>query len=63
MLSDALEWLESKVLKIDRRRVRQVTVLHPDGAVVTISKKKPTQQAFDLHDVPEDVELESRVRC
>jgi hypothetical protein len=57
--SDALGWLESKLLNINRNRVRQVTVLHPDGAVVTISKKKPSQQAFDLHDVPQDMELES----
>jgi hypothetical protein len=55
----ALEWLNSKVLNVDRRRVRQVTVLHPDGAVVTISKKKPSQTRFDLHDVPEDAEMES----
>lgn len=54
-----IEWLESNVLSIDRNRVRQVTVLHPDGAVVTVSKKKPSQRAFDLHDVPEGAELES----
>lgn len=56
----AIEWLDSSVLSVERTRVRQVTVLHPDGAVVTISKKTPSQLAFDLHDVPEDVELESK---
>jgi hypothetical protein len=55
----ALEWLDSSVLKVDRTRVRQVTVLHPDGAIVTISKKKPSQRAFDLHDIPDGAELES----
>ncbi|TFH46519.1 MAG: DUF4340 domain-containing protein [Lysobacterales bacterium] len=55
----AIEWLDSRLLNIDRERVRQVTVRHPDGAVVTVSKKKPSQRGFDLHDVPEGVELES----
>lgn len=55
----AIEWLDSSVLSVERTRIRQVTVLHPDGAVVTISKKMPSQRGFDLHDVPEGAELES----
>jgi hypothetical protein len=56
----AIEWLDSSVLNIERQRVRQVTVLHPDGAVVTISKKVPSQRAFDLHGAPDGVEAESK---
>ena len=55
-----IEWLNSRVLSIERDRVRQVTVQHPDGTVVTVSKKKPSQRTFDLLDVPEDAELESK---
>ncbi len=55
-----IEWLDSSVLSIERDRVRQVTAQHPDGAVVTVSKKKPSQQTFDLLDVPEGAELESK---
>ena len=55
-----IEWLDSSVLKIDRERVRQVKVQHPDGAHVTVSKRKPSQNTFDLHDVPDGAELESK---
>ena len=54
-----IEWLDSSVLTIERDRVRQVTVWHPDGEVVTVSKKDPSQQTFDLHDLPEGAELDS----
>ena len=55
-----IEWLDSSVLKIDRERVRQVKVRHPDGAVVIVSKKKPSQNTFDLLDIPDGAELESK---
>jgi len=54
-----IEWLDSSVLSIDRERVRQVKVQHPDGAVVSVSKKKPSQSKFDLLDVPEGTQLKS----
>lgn len=55
----ALEWIDSSLLHVARERVRQVTITHPDGAVVTISKEKPSQSGFDLHDMPDGAELES----
>jgi hypothetical protein len=55
-----IEWLDSSVLKIDRERVRQVKVRHPDGAVVIVTKKKPSQITFDLLDIPDGAELESK---
>ena len=58
----ALEWLESSILHVDRQRVRQVTVTHPDGAVVTISKKKPSQTGFDVQNPPEGMELASEYK-
>ena len=37
-----------------------VTLEHPDGAVVRVGKKKPSQKTVDLLDVPEGTELESK---
>lgn len=54
-----IEWLDSSVLSIERDRVRQVTVWHPDGNVVTVRKNNPSQQSFELRDLPEDAEPES----
>ncbi len=62
-LADAvgvIDWLDSRVLNIERDRIRQVTARHPDGAVVTVSKKKPSQQTFDLLDVPEGAEADPK---
>ncbi len=62
-LADAvgvIDWLDSRVLSIERDRIRQVTARHPDGAVVTVSKKKPSQQTFDLLDVPEGAEADPK---
>ena len=54
-----IEWLDSSVLGIDRERVRQVRVRHPDGNLVTVVKNKPSQTTFELLDVPDGTELES----
>ena len=58
----ALEWIDSSVLHVARERVRQVTVTHPDGSVLTISKKKPSQSGFDVEDAPEGKELTSEYK-
>lgn len=64
-LSDAIgviEWLDDKVLNIERDRVRQVTATHPDGTVITVRKDKPSQNDFDLIGVSEDEETESKFK-
>jgi hypothetical protein len=55
-----MEWLDDKVLEIDRDRVHRVTAAHPDGAIVRVGKKKPSQKTFDLLDVPEGTQIESK---
>ena len=55
-----IEWLNGRVLSIERDRVHQVVAQHPDGAVVAVAKKKPSQATFDLLDVPSDAELQSK---
>jgi hypothetical protein len=57
-----IEWLDDKVLKVERDRVRQVTVTHPDGETVTVSKQKPSQQTFNLVGVAEGEETESKFK-
>jgi hypothetical protein len=57
-----MEWLDDKVLTIERDRVHQVTVEHPDGAIVRVGKNKPSQKTFDLLDVPEGTEIDSKWR-
>jgi hypothetical protein len=62
-LADAvgvIEWLDSSVLSIERDRIRRVTARHPDGAEVIVSKKKPSQQTFDLLDIPEDAQADPK---
>ena len=64
-ISDAIgiiEWLDDKVLKIERDRVRQVTARHPDGATVTVSKQTPSQQTFNLVGVAPEDETESKFK-
>lgn len=58
--SGVIDWLDGSVLSIDRDRVHEVTVWHPDGAVMTVGKDTPTQKTFDLRDAPEGVELDSK---
>lgn len=53
-------WLDDRVLKVDRDRVHRVTVEHPDGAIIRVGKKRPSQKTFDLLDVPEGTELDSK---
>lgn len=57
-----IEWLDDKVLEIDRDRVHTVTVEHPDGELVRVGKKQPSQKTFDLLDVPEGTELDSKYK-
>lgn len=55
-----IAWLDSEVVGVAQDRVHQVKVTHPDGAVVKVGKKKPSQRTFDLLDVPEGTEIDSK---
>lgn len=57
-----IEWLDDKVIEVDRDRVHRVTVEHPDGAVVKVGKAKPSQKTFDLLDVPEGTEIDAKYK-
>lgn len=53
----AAQWLDPLILDVRGNRVRQVTIKHPDGEVVTISKLNPDEMNFDVALIPRGREL------
>ena len=49
----APDWIDKTILDIPAVRVRSVSVAHPDGETVTVSKADAADQTFTLEDVPE----------
>ena len=53
----AADWFDTALIDIQSDRVRSVTVSHPDGERVTVSKTTAEQGNFDVADVPDGREL------
>jgi hypothetical protein len=53
----AAQWLDSRIIDVRSDRVREVTITHPDGEVVRISKTGPELTNFEVANVPEGREL------
>ena len=53
----AAQWVESQIVDVRSDRVREVTITHPDGEVVRISKTGPELANFEVADVPNGREL------
>jgi hypothetical protein len=53
----AAQWLDGGIVDVRGNRVRQVTIKHPDGEVVTISKPAADAANFDVAAVPKGREL------
>ena len=51
------EWLNTNIIDIDSNRIRSVTIEHPDGEVISISKDAEADVNFTVADVPEGREL------
>lgn len=51
------QWLEPQILDVRGDRVQQVTIKHPDGETLTVSKASRDAQNFDVAAVPEGREL------
>lgn len=51
------EWLNTDIIDIDSNRIRSVTIEHPDGEVISISKDAEADVNFTVADVPEGREL------
>lgn len=56
--NETTDWLATEILAIPGDRMARVTVTHPDGEVVSVSKADPDQSNFDLEDMPPDRELQ-----
>jgi hypothetical protein len=53
----AAQWVDSVIVDVRGERVREVTITHPDGEVVRISKASAELANFDVAGVPEGREL------
>jgi Domain of unknown function (DUF4340) len=51
------QWLDPVILDVRGNRVRQVTIKHPDGEVITISKPNADAMNFDVAAIPKGREL------
>jgi hypothetical protein len=51
------DWLDKDIVDIDSSQVRSVTVSHPDGETISISKSAEADTNFDVADIPEGRQL------
>ena len=56
--SETADWLATEILAIPGSRIARVTVTHPDGEVVSVSKADSEQTNFDVEAIPEGRELQ-----
>ena len=55
---ETTDWLATEILAIPGSRMARVTVTHPDGEAVSVSKSDPDQSNFDIEAIPEGRELQ-----
>ena len=60
--STIIDWIDRMVARIDRERLRDVEVVHADGAVVAVNRPDPVDTDFSLQGVPADRETDSQYR-
>jgi cell division septation protein DedD len=53
----AAQWLDGGIVDVRGNRVKQVTIKHPDGETVTISKPSADAANFDVAGIPKGREL------
>jgi hypothetical protein len=54
---NAAQWVDPQIIDLRSDRVQQVTISHPDGELVTLSKASRDAPNFDVANVPEGREL------
>ena len=57
-----IDWIDRRVARIDRGRLRAVEVVHADGVTVGVARSSPEETDFALDAVPEDREVDSQYR-
>ena len=56
--SETTDWLATEILAIPGSRMARVTVIHPDGETVSVSKADSDQSNFDVEGIPPGRELQ-----
>ena len=54
------EWLDKEITALPTKRVRQVTVTHPKGETLHLSKAKPEDLDFQLDSIPAGYKISSQ---
>ena len=57
-----IDWLDRRIARIDRERLRDVEVFHADGAAVAVDKSLPVDSDFALRGIPEGRKADSQYR-
>lgn len=55
--SSPANWLNRQIAKLERTRVREVVVTHPEGEVLTLRRDAPEQNDFQVLELPQGAEL------
>ena len=55
----ANDWLDKELLTLDRQRVRETRIIHPDGEEVIVRRNSPSMNDYELTGLPEGAEVES----
>jgi hypothetical protein len=53
------DWLDKSILKLDRKRIREVKVIHEDGEEVAVRRQDKTANDFQLLNVPKEAKVKS----
>lgn len=57
--NDPIRYIDTTIAQIPRDRVKSVTVSHPEGESLMVSRASRDQQNFTVHDIPPGKELKS----
>ncbi len=53
------DWLEEEIVDIDGDNVRQISITHPDGESLLISKVSPENKDYQIADLPDNASIKS----
>ena len=54
------KWLDKELVQIETKRVRRLTVTHPDRTRLVVEKARPADLNYQMADLPEGLEIESQ---
>ena len=59
---EIIDWIDRRVARFDRERLRAVEVVHADGVTVGVARSSPEDADFALDSLPEGREVDSQYR-